>query len=63
MFKRIAIADNESPEADRALTSAIQLVKALGAELRAVTIPGTLPLTRSMPTLPSAANAILHVTC
>jgi len=63
MFMRIAIADNESPEADRALTSAIQLVKALGAELRAATIPGALPLTRSMPTLSSAANAILQVTC
>jgi nucleotide-binding universal stress UspA family protein len=43
MFKRIAVAYNESPEASRALASAIHLAKALGAELRAVTIMQKLP--------------------
>ena len=38
MFKRITVAYNESPEASRALTSAIGLARILGAELRAVTI-------------------------
>jgi nucleotide-binding universal stress UspA family protein len=38
MFKRIAVAYSESPEAGRALTSAVHLAKTLGAELRAVTI-------------------------
>lgn len=43
MFKRIVVAYNESPEAARALTSAIQLAKMLRAELRAVTIAQGLP--------------------
>jgi nucleotide-binding universal stress UspA family protein len=43
MFKRIAVAYNESPEASRALASAIHLAKQLGAELRAVTIMQALP--------------------
>jgi nucleotide-binding universal stress UspA family protein len=43
MFKRIAVAYNESPEAARALASAIHLAKALGAELGAVTIAPELP--------------------
>ena len=38
MFKRITVAYSESPEASRALTSAVLLAKTLGAELRAVTI-------------------------
>jgi nucleotide-binding universal stress UspA family protein len=38
MFKNITVAYNESPEASRALASAIRLAKTLGAELRAVTI-------------------------
>lgn len=38
MYKRITVAYNESPEASRALTSAIHLARILGAELRAVTI-------------------------
>jgi nucleotide-binding universal stress UspA family protein len=40
---RIAVAYNESPEAGRALAAAIHLAKALGAELRAVTISQGLP--------------------
>ena len=43
MYKRIAIAYNESPEASRALASAIHLAKALGAELRAITVMQELP--------------------
>ena len=38
MYKRVTVAHNESPEASRALTSAIRLARMLGAELRAVTI-------------------------
>src|ERR1700744_4116595 len=38
MYKRITVACNESPEASRALTSAIRLARMLGAKLRAVTI-------------------------
>jgi nucleotide-binding universal stress UspA family protein len=43
MFKRIAVAYNESPEARCALASAIQLARTLGAELRTVTIVQGLP--------------------
>ena len=43
MFKRIAVAYNESPEARRALASAIQLAKVLGSELRLITIMEELP--------------------
>jgi len=38
MFKRIAVAYNESPEARRALAASIHLAKTFGAELRTVTI-------------------------
>jgi nucleotide-binding universal stress UspA family protein len=38
MYKKIAVAYNESPEARRALASAIHLAKILGAELRLITI-------------------------
>ena len=38
MYKRIAVAYNESPEAGRALASAIHLAKILGSELRVITI-------------------------
>jgi nucleotide-binding universal stress UspA family protein len=38
MFKKITVAYNESPEAARALASAIHLAKLLGAELRALTV-------------------------
>jgi nucleotide-binding universal stress UspA family protein len=43
MFKRIAVAYNESPEAGRALAAAIHLAKPLGAELRTVTVSQGLP--------------------
>jgi nucleotide-binding universal stress UspA family protein len=38
MFKKITVAYNESPEAERALASAIHLARTLSAELRALTI-------------------------
>ena len=43
MFKKIAIAYNESPEAERALTCAIQLAKSVGAELSTITVAAELP--------------------
>jgi nucleotide-binding universal stress UspA family protein len=43
MFKRIAVAYNESSEAGRALASAIHLAKVFGANLQAVTIVQKLP--------------------
>jgi nucleotide-binding universal stress UspA family protein len=43
MFKKIAVACNETPEANRALASAIQLAKTLGAELRVVILKQELP--------------------
>ena len=43
MFKRIAVAYNESAEAQRALASAIELAKNIGAELRTITVMADLP--------------------
>jgi nucleotide-binding universal stress UspA family protein len=43
MFKRTAVAYNESPEASRALVSAIRLAKLLEAELQVVTVMQELP--------------------
>ena len=43
MFKRITVAYNETPEAERALLSAIQLAKILSAELRTITVMANLP--------------------
>jgi nucleotide-binding universal stress UspA family protein len=43
MFKKITVAYNESPEAERALLTAIQLAKSLGAELRTLTVMADLP--------------------
>ena len=44
MFKRIAVAYNESPEARRALASGIQLARILGSELQVITIMEELPV-------------------
>ena len=38
MFRKIAVAYNESAEAQRALTSAIQLAESLNAELETITV-------------------------
>ncbi len=43
MFRRIAVAYNESAEAQRALASAIQLASSLGAELETITVVPELP--------------------
>ncbi|MBV8672651.1 MAG: universal stress protein [Acidobacteriaceae bacterium] len=43
MFKKITVAYNDSPEANRALAQAIDLAKALGAELSAITVIEDLP--------------------
>lgn len=43
MFKKIIVAYDESPEARRALTSAIELAKQLGAEVRLITVREPLP--------------------
>jgi len=43
MFRKIAVAYNESPEAERALVCAIHLAKSLGAELSAITVTAALP--------------------
>jgi nucleotide-binding universal stress UspA family protein len=43
MFKRIAVAFDESPEAGRAFRSALDLAKALGSELYLITVIESLP--------------------
>ena len=43
MFQKIAVAYNDSPEAHRALVTAIELAKSLTAELHAITVLGSLP--------------------
>jgi nucleotide-binding universal stress UspA family protein len=43
MFKNIAVAYDESPEAARALTAAIELAKTLGVGLSAITVMERLP--------------------
>ena len=43
MFKKIAVAYNDSPEAEHALASAIQLAQSVGAELSTITVAAELP--------------------
>ena len=43
MFRKIAVAYNESPEAQRALASAILLAGSLGADLETITVMAELP--------------------
>lgn len=43
MFRKIAVAYNESPEAQRALASAILLASSLNAELETITVMSELP--------------------
>jgi nucleotide-binding universal stress UspA family protein len=43
VYKRMIVAYDESPEAKRALTRAIELAKPMGAELRLVTVSEPLP--------------------
>jgi nucleotide-binding universal stress UspA family protein len=56
VFKRIAVAYNESAEAQRALASAIQLAKNVNAELETITVMTHLP---SYTTFASAADPAL----
>jgi len=59
MFKNIAVAYNESPEASRALTAAIGLAKCLGARLQAVTVMEKLPAYAAFAAGADAALAVL----
>jgi nucleotide-binding universal stress UspA family protein len=43
MFQRVVAAYNESPEAERALISAIRLTKIMSGELQAITVMADLP--------------------
>lgn len=43
MFKNIAVAYDESPEAGRALTAAIHLARTLGVGLQSITVMDKLP--------------------
>jgi nucleotide-binding universal stress UspA family protein len=43
MYKKIVVSYNESPEAQRAFTSAISLARVLGAELQIITVMADLP--------------------
>src|ERR1700730_11260343 len=43
MFTRIAVAYNESAEAQRALATAIELAKSIGADLQTITVVADLP--------------------
>lgn len=43
MYKRMMVAYDESPEAKRALTHAIEMAKLMGAQLRMVTVSEPLP--------------------
>jgi nucleotide-binding universal stress UspA family protein len=43
MFQKVVAAYNESPEAERALISAIRLTKIMNGELRAITVMADLP--------------------
>jgi nucleotide-binding universal stress UspA family protein len=62
VFRKIAVAYNESGEAQRALASAIQLAKSLNAELETVTVLPDLPsytafASAADPSLPQVLNA------
>jgi nucleotide-binding universal stress UspA family protein len=62
VFKKIAVAYNESPEAQRALASAIQLAQSLNAELATITVMTELPAYTAFasaadPSLPQVLNA------
>ncbi len=61
MFKKIAVAYNDSPECRRAFTSAMQLARALDAELTTITVMQNLPVYAAFaavadPSLPMIMN-------
>ena len=43
MFQKVVVAYNESPEAERALITAIRLTKSMNGELQAITVMADLP--------------------
>jgi nucleotide-binding universal stress UspA family protein len=43
MFRKLAVTYNQSPESERALSTAIQLARTLGAELHIITVMADLP--------------------
>jgi nucleotide-binding universal stress UspA family protein len=43
VFRKLAVAYNQSPESERALSTAIQLARTLGAELHTITVMADLP--------------------
>ena len=59
MFKNIAVAYDESPEASRALSAAIQLAKTFGVGLQTITVTEKLPAYAAFAT--SADPAMLKV--
>jgi len=59
MFKNIAVAYDESPEAGRALAGAIRLAKTLGVELQTITVMEKLPAYTAFAT--SADPSMLNV--
>lgn len=59
MYKNMAVAYDESPEAGRALVAAIKLAKALGVGLRSITVMDKLPAYTAFAT---AADASMIVT-
>ncbi|MGO9437416.1 MAG: universal stress protein [Terracidiphilus sp.] len=59
MFKKIAVAFDESPEADRALTAAVSLTKTLGAGLVSITAMEKLP---AYTAFAAGADAIMQAT-
>jgi nucleotide-binding universal stress UspA family protein len=62
MFKNIAVAYDESPEAGRALSTAIHLAKTLGAELQTITVMENLPAYTSfaVSTDPTMLNVLME---
>jgi nucleotide-binding universal stress UspA family protein len=59
MYKDIAVAYDESPEAGRALAAAIHLAKALGAGLQTITVMEKLPAYTAFATGTDAALTVI----
>jgi nucleotide-binding universal stress UspA family protein len=61
MYKNIAVAYDESPEANRALATAIHLAKALGVGLQTITVMEKLPAYTAFATVADASlTAVLE---
>jgi len=59
MFRNIAVAYNESPEARRALAAAIRLAKALGTGLHVITVMEKLPAYTALATGADVSIAVI----